>query len=71
LSESALLILQYLFDRRGKRVAIADLEAPLAMEIHSLRPAIEDLKTAGYISEDEYRLEIKAEGVHFARSRWV
>lgn len=71
MSETALMILQYLFDRTGKRVAIADLEPVLAMDIHSLRPAIEDLKTAGYITEDEYRIEIKPEGIHFARSRWV
>lgn len=71
MSEASLLILQYLFDRTGKRVAIADLEPVLAMDIHNLRPAIEDLKSAGYITEDEYRIEIKPEGIHFARSRWV
>ena len=71
MSEASLLILQYLFDRTGKRVAIADLEPVLAMDIYRLRPAIEDLKSAGYITEDEYRIEIKPEGIHFARSRWV
>ncbi|MBV6492255.1 MAG: hypothetical protein LDLANPLL_00248 [Turneriella sp.] len=71
LGELALLILQYLFDRQGKRVAITDLEAVTGKDIHTLRAAIEDLKILGYIAEDEYRIEIRSEGVSFARSRWV
>jgi len=70
-SETALSILQYLFDRAGRSVAIADLEVVIGKDIHHLRPAIEDLKTSGFVSEDEYRIEIKPEGLHFARSRWV
>ena len=71
LGELALLILQHLFDRQGKRVAIADLEAVTGKDIHTLRAAIEDLKTQRLVAEDEYRIEIRPEGVSFARSRWV
>lgn len=50
---------------------IGDLEVVMGKDIHALRPAIEDLKTEGYINEEEYRIEIKPAGVHFAQSRWV
>jgi len=69
--ELPFLILQYLFDRPAKRVAIADLEVALGCDIYHLRPAIEDLKLEGYINEEEYRIEILAAGRHFAQSRWV
>ncbi len=71
LSELALQVLQYLFDRSGRLIAISDLEVQLGRDIHDLRPAIEDLKVRGYVNEDEYRLEILPAGSHFARSRWV
>ncbi len=71
LGELALLILQYLFDRQGRRVAITDLEVMTGKDIHTLRTAIEDLKMHGLIAEDEYRIEIRPEGVAFAQSRWV
>lgn len=69
--ETPLLILQYLYDRTGRMVPIADLEVVLGKDIHALRPSIEDLKTEGFINEEEYRIEIKPAGVHFAKSRWV
>jgi hypothetical protein len=70
-NELALLILQYLFDRAGKQVPLAEFEVALGKDIHALRPAIEDLKTLAYISEDEYRLEILPTGRDFAQSKWV
>lgn len=70
-SELALLILQYLYDRAGRQIDIGELEVQLGKDIHVLRPAIEDLKTNGFINEDEYRLEILPTGKHFAQSRWV
>ena len=69
--ETPLLILQYLYDRTGRMIAIADLEVVLGKDIYALRPAIEDLKTEGFINEEEYRIEIKPAGIHFAKSRWV
>ena len=69
--ETPLLILQYLYDRTGRRIPLSDLEAALGKDIHALRPAIEDLKTEGFLNEEEYRIEIKPAGVHFAKSRWV
>jgi hypothetical protein len=69
--EIPLLILQYLYDRSGKSVPIGDLETVIGKDIYTLRPAIEDLKTEGFISEDEYRIEIKPAGIHFAQSRWA
>ena len=71
LRDLSLLILQHLFDRQGKRVPITDLEVTLGKDIHDLRPAIEDLKAHGYITEEEYRIEILPAGRDFARSRWV
>lgn len=71
LGELALLILQHLFDRQGKRVAIVDLEAVTGKDIHTLRAAIEDLKMQSLVAEDEYSIEIRPEGIAFARSRWV
>ncbi len=70
-SELALLILQYLYDRTGRQIDIGELEVQLGKDIHALRPAIEDLKTNGFINEDEYRLEILPTGRNFAQSRWV
>lgn len=70
-NELSLQILQYLFDRRGRQVAITEIEVQLGQDIHALRPAIEDLKTAGFLNEEEYRLEILPAGRHFAQSRWV
>ncbi|AFM12896.1 hypothetical protein [Turneriella parva] len=70
-SELALLVLQYLYDRAGRQIDIGELEVQLGKDIHVLRPAIEDLKTNGFINEDEYRLEILPTGKHFAQSRWV
>ncbi len=70
-SELALLILQYLYDRTGRQIDIGELEVQLGKDIHVLRPAIEDLKTNGFINEDEYRLEILPTGRNFAQSRWV
>jgi hypothetical protein len=69
--ELPLLILQHLFDRAGKRIPISDLEVTLGKDMHALRPAIEDLKTEGFINEEEYRIEILPAGRHFAQSRWV
>ena len=54
--ETPLLILQYLYDRVGRMVPVADLEVVMGKDIHALRPAIEDLKTEGYINEEEYRI---------------
>ena len=71
LRELSLLILQHLYDRQGKRIAITGLEVALGKDVHTLRPAIEDLKVRGYINEEEYRLEILPTGRDFARSRWV
>lgn len=71
LRELPQLILQYLYDRPGKRIPIAELETQLGKDIHTLRPAIEDLKLRGFINEEEYRIEILAAGQHFAQSRWV
>lgn len=71
LRELPQLVLQYLYDRRGKRIPISELETHLGKDIHTLRPAIEDLKTRGFINEEEYRVEILAAGHHFAQSRWV
>lgn len=71
LRELPQLILQYLYDRSGKRVQISELETHLGKDVHTLRPAIEDLKTRGFINEEEYRIEILASGLHFAQSRWV
>lgn len=70
-SELALLVLQYLYDRAGRQIDIGELEVQLGKDIHVLRPAIEDLKTNGFINEDEYRLEILPTGKNFAQSRWV
>ena len=69
--ETPLLILQYLYDRTGRMIPIADLEVVLGKDIHALRPSIEDLKTEGFINEEEYRIEILPAGRDFARSRWV
>ncbi len=69
--ELALLVLQHLFDRQGRRVPLGDLEVALGKDIHTLRPAIEDLKLRGFINEEEYLIEILAAGRDFARSRWV
>lgn len=71
LRELSLLILQHLFDRQGKRIPITDLEVALGKDVYVLRPAIEDLKTHGFINEEEYRIEILPAGRDFARSRWV
>ena len=71
LRELSLLILQHLFDRQGRRIPITDLEVALGKDVHALRPAIEDLKTHGFINEEEYLLEILPTGRDFARSRWV
>jgi|JI7StandDraft_1071085.scaffolds.fasta_scaffold340441_2 hypothetical protein len=70
-SELALQILQYLYDRSGRQIDIGELEVQIGKDIHVLRPAIEDLKTNGFINEEEYRLEILPTGKHFAQSRWV
>ena len=70
-SELALQILQYLYDRSGRQIDIGELEVQIGKDIHVLRPAIEDLKTNGFINEEEYRLEILPPGKHFAQSRWV
>lgn len=70
-SELALLILQHLFDRQGRRIPISDLEVTLGKDIYALRPAIEDLKVQGFINEEEYRIEILPAGRSFAQSRWV
>lgn len=70
-SELALQILQYLYDRSGRQIDIGELEVQIGKDIHVLRPAIEDLKTNGFVNEEEYRLEILPTGKHFAQSRWV
>jgi len=70
-SELALQILQYLYDRSGRQIDIGELEVQIGKDIHVLRPAIEDLKTNGFINEEEYCLEILPTGKHFAQSRWV
>jgi DNA-binding MarR family transcriptional regulator len=70
-NELSLQILQYLFDRAGRQIQISDLAVQLGKDIHSLRPAIEDLKAEGFINEEEYRVEILPSGRHFAQSRWV
>ena len=67
-SELALQILQYLYDRSGRQIDIGELEVQIGKDIHVLRPAIEDLKTNGFINEEEYRLEILPTGKHFAQS---
>jgi hypothetical protein len=64
-------ILQYLFDRPAQQVAITDFEVHLGKSVYELRPAIEDLKTHGFISEDEYRVEILPMGRAFSQSKWV
>jgi predicted transcriptional regulator len=71
LRELPQLILQYLYDRPGKRIPIGELETQLGKDVYTLRPAIEDLKLRGFINEEEYRIEILASGRHFAQSRWV
>ena len=70
-NELALQILQYLYDRSGRQIDIGELEVQIGKDIHVLRPAIEDLKTNGFINEEEYLLEILPTGKHFAQSRWV
>ena len=70
-SELALQILQYLYERSGRQIDIGELEVQIGKDIHVLRPAIEDLKTNGFINEEEYLLEILPTGKHFAQSRWV
>ncbi len=70
-SELALQILQYLYDRAGRQIDIGELEVQIGKDIHVMRPAIEDLKTNGFINEEEYRIEILPTGKHFAQSRWV
>ncbi len=70
-SELSLQILQYLFDRQDKRIPVTELELQLGIEIHKLRPAIEDLKSEGFVNEEEYRVEILPSGRNFAQSRWV
>lgn len=70
-NQLSLQILQYLFDRAGKRIPITELEIQLGKDVHALRPAIEDLKTEGFVNEEEYRVEILPSGRHFAQSRWV
>jgi DNA-binding IclR family transcriptional regulator len=70
-NELSLQILQYLFDRADRRIPISELEVQLGKDLHTLRPALEDLKTQGFITEEEYRVEILPSGYHFAQSRWV
>ena len=69
--ELALQILQYLYEKAGKTTPISSFEVSIGTDIHSLRPAIEDLKMQGYVTEDEYRVEITPAGLNFARSKWV
>ena len=64
-------ILQELYQRRGKPVAIETLQVEIGADIQRMRPAVEDLKTRGLILEEEYCLEITSKGLDYARSRWV
>ncbi|MCS6972001.1 MAG: hypothetical protein NZL89_03170 [Leptospiraceae bacterium] len=71
MDEIALSILHYVYDHSERQIPLAELELQLGRDIHSLRPVIEDLKSAGFIAEEEYRLEILAAGRSFAQSRWA
>lgn len=67
-------ILHAIYDANnaGNRfIRLYDLEVNLGVSGWDLRSAVEDLKNAGYLNEDENGVFITDAGITVSRSRWV
>lgn len=67
-------ILHAIYDAHnaGNRfIRLYDLEVNLGVSGWDLRSAVEDLKNAGYLNEDENGVFITDAGITVSRSRWV